>query len=147
MRACWDPSSIFRSIKVVKYIIHIKVSITFIAFKAMKNVAWRTFIFIWQKKSSLCVLVFLYYKVKSVVRAKQTVINFLKTCINIYIVLPGPVLLNENRTQRSRDRLACRYVWRFHLERQWPFSSQFFTGIIWNTMVDIVHLAGPQHVH
>lgn len=38
----------------------------------------------------------LYYKVKSVVMAKQTVINFLKTCINIYIVLPDPVLWNQN---------------------------------------------------
>lgn len=32
----------------------------------------------------------LYYKVKSVVMAKQTVINF-KNCINIYIVLHGEV--------------------------------------------------------
>lgn len=38
-RPCWVPSSRFCSIKVVKYIIHIKVSITFIAFKAMTNVA------------------------------------------------------------------------------------------------------------
>lgn len=34
-----DPSSSFCSIKVVKYIIYIKVSSIFIAFKAMKNVA------------------------------------------------------------------------------------------------------------
>lgn len=37
----------------------------------------------------------LYYKVKSVVMAKQTVINF-KNCINIYIVLHGEVFLKLN---------------------------------------------------
>lgn len=37
----------------------------------------------------------LYYKVKSVVMAKQTVINFLKTCINMYIVLLGPVFIKS----------------------------------------------------
>lgn len=48
------------------------------------------------EKNPLCpsMFSFLYYKVKSVVMAKQTVINFLKTCINMYIVLLDPVWSN-----------------------------------------------------
>lgn len=89
--ACWDPSSRFCSIKVVKYIIYIKVSIIFIAFKAMKKCSLTNIHFNMTEKI-LSAFHVLYHKVKSVVMAKQTVINFLKTCINIYIVLPDPVL-------------------------------------------------------
>lgn len=44
--------------------------------------------------------------------AKQTVINFLKTCINMYIVLLDPVLFfkSKNRSQRSWDHMACRLL-------------------------------------
>lgn len=78
----------------MKYIIYIKVSIIFIAFKAMKKCSLTNIHFNMTEKI-LSAFHVLYHKVKSVVMAKQTVINFLKTCINIYIVLPDPVLRNQ----------------------------------------------------
>lgn len=78
----------------------------------MKNVAWQTFILIWQKKILFAVHVFfLYYKVKSVVMAKQIVINFLKTCINMYIVLLDPVWSNpKTGPNEAWDHMACRLL-------------------------------------
>lgn len=42
----------------------------------------------------------LYYKVKSVVMAKQTVINF-KNCINMYIVLHGEVFFLKTKPNEA----------------------------------------------
>lgn len=43
--------------------------------------------------------------------AKQTVINFLKTCINIYIVLLDPVLSNSKTgPNEAGTNMACRLL-------------------------------------
>lgn len=43
--------------------------------------------------------------------AKQTVINFLKTCINMYIVLLDPVWSNpKTGPNEAWDHMACRLL-------------------------------------
>lgn len=64
----------------------------------------------------------LYHKVKSVVMAKQTVINFLKTCINIYIVLPDPVLRNQKLDPMKLGRHGMSFA-------LWGFKSREITLI------------------
>lgn len=81
----------------------------------------------------------LYYKVKSVVMAKQTVINFLKTCINIYIVLLGLVKLDPMKL--GRHGMSFAFV-RFHLERL-PFLANSSKDNLKHMMVNIVHQAAP----
>lgn len=70
----------------------------------------------------------LYHKVKSVVMAKQTVINFLKTCINIYIVLPDPVLRNQKLDPMKLGRHGMSFA-------LWGFKSREITLIFFSSSI------------
>ena len=51
--------------------------------------------------------------------AKQTVINSLKTCINIYIVLPGRAFFgNQSWTRRSWDDMARQLLFEVVFRRE-----------------------------
>lgn len=83
----------------------------------------------------------LYHKVKSVVMAKQTVINFfLKTCINIYIVLPDPVLRNQKLDPMKLGRHGMSFA-------LWTFQSREITIFFFHLRLYFFHIANSSTDH
>ena len=79
--------------------------------------------------------------------AKQTVINFLKTCLNIYIVLLGSVLSNKSGPKEAGTAWPDVCVRWFLSRKIITLYSQFFHNY-WETQDgNIVHLAARQQVH
>ncbi len=84
----------------------------------MKNVAWQTFIFKWQKKILLPLnsFVFSYYKVKSVVMAKRTCYKLFKNLRKYIHCVPG-LVCRQTKNWTQPPLVGGRHVtWRFLVE-------------------------------